>query len=188
MTAGTGVTGLLRAWNQGDVGAFEALLPLVYDELRRIARRHLGRERAGRTLQPTALVHEAYLRLVDASQVEWRDRLHFFAIASRVMRRVLVDAARSRRAGKRGGGVPVVPLDAERLAAADRMVHLVALDEALEALSAVDERKGKVVELRIFGGLSVAETAQAIGVSADTVTRDWQFATSWLRRELDRRA
>jgi RNA polymerase sigma factor (TIGR02999 family) len=187
MTADPGVTGLLRAWHEGDERAFEALIPLVYDELRQIARRHLGRERGGHTLQPTALVNEAYLRLVDARQVEWRDRLHFFAIASRIMRRVLVDAARARRASKRGHGAPAVALDPDRVAAAGRAPDLVALDDALEALSIVDARKGRVVELRVFAGLSVDEIADALDISSDTVTRDWQFATSWLRRELDQR-
>jgi RNA polymerase sigma factor (TIGR02999 family) len=182
--ADTGITGLLHAWRQGDEGAFETVLPLVYDELRRIARRHLGRERAGHTLEPTALVNEVYLRLVDARQVAWRDRLHFFALASRIMRRVLVDAARARQAGKRGGGVAVVPLEEGDARAAERGADLLALDDALEALAAVDARKGRVVELRVFAGLSLDETAEALGVSPDTVARDWKFATSWLRREL----
>ena len=184
----TGITDLLHAWRQGDARAFEAVLPLVYDELRRIARRQLGRERAGHTLEPTALVNEVYLRLVDVQQVEWRDRLHFFAIASRIMRRVLVDAARARQAGKRGGGAPFVPLEEGDVRAAERAAHLLALDDALEALAAVDARKGRVVELRVFAGLSLDETATALDVSPDTVTRDWKFATSWLRRELTGRS
>jgi RNA polymerase sigma factor (TIGR02999 family) len=179
-----GITGLLHAWRQGDERAFETVLPLVYDELRRIARRQLGRERAGHTLEPTALVNEVYLRLVDARQVEWKDRLHFFAIASRIMRRVLVDAARARQAGKRGGGVAMVPLEESDVRSAERAADLLALDDALESLAVLDARKGRVVELRVFAGLSLDETAAALGVSADTVTRDWKFATSWLRREL----
>jgi RNA polymerase sigma factor (TIGR02999 family) len=182
----TGITGLLHAWRRGDERALDTVLPLVYDELRRIARRHLGRERAGHTLEPTALVNEVYLRLVDARQVDWRDRLHFFAIASRIMRRVLVDGARARRAGKRGGGTPVAPLEEGDVRAAERAADLLALDDALEALSALDARKGRVVELRVFAGLSLEETAAALGVSPDTVTRDWKFATSWLRQELTR--
>jgi RNA polymerase sigma factor (TIGR02999 family) len=182
----TGVTSLLHAWHRGDERAFEALVPLVYDELRRIARRHLGRERGGNTLQPTALVNEAYLRLIDARRIDWRDRVHFFATASRIMRRVLMDAARARLASKRGGGVSLVPLDADRVAGTGRGADLVALDDALQALSRVDVRKGQVVELRVFAGLSVDETAEAQSISPDRVTRDWQFATSWLKRELDR--
>ena len=186
MAAETGITRLLLAWRQGDEQAFEGLVPLVYDELRRMARRHLGRERQGHTLQPTALVNEAYLRLLEARHIEWRDRLHFFAIAGRVMRRILVDGARTRHAGKRGGGIDHLEFDETRLGVVDRSVELLALDDALQALAAVDGRKGRVVELRVFGGLTVEETAAALGVSSDTVTRDWQFATSWLKRELER--
>ena len=187
MTADTGITRLLTAWRQGAPDALEALVPLVYEELRRIARRHVGRERSANTLQPTALVNEAYLRLADARQIEWRDRLHFFNVASRIMRRVLVDAARARRADKRGGDGPQVEFDEANIAAIDRGVALLALDDALEALAAADPRKCRVVELRVFGGLTVDETAAVLEISADTVTRDWKFATSWLKRELGRR-
>jgi RNA polymerase sigma factor (TIGR02999 family) len=185
MAAETGITGLLLAWRQGDTRALDGLTPLVYDELRRIARRHIGRERQGHTLQPTALVNEAYLRLIDARQVAWKDRVHFFAIASRLMRQVLVDAARAKGAAKRGGGVQPEPIDVDRLAV-ERSMDLLALDDALEALAAADARKARVVELRVFGGLSVDDTAAALEISADTVTRDWQFAVSWLRRELEK--
>ena len=181
----TGITRLLLAWRHGDEQALQALVPLVYDELRRIARRHLGRERPGHTLQPTALVNEAYVRLVDARDLSLKDRTHFFAIASRLMRQVLVDAARARHAEKRGGGVAPVELDADRFAV-ERSLDLLRLDDALEALAAADARKARVVELKVFGGLSVADIASALAISPDTVTRDWQFATSWLKRELER--
>jgi RNA polymerase sigma factor (TIGR02999 family) len=184
--ADTGITGLLHAWRKGDDQALQALAPLVCDELRRIARRHVGRERPGHTLQPTALVNEAFVRLVDARDLSLKDRTHFFAIASRLMRQVLVDAARARRADKRGGGIAPVELDADRVAV-ERGIELLRLDDALEALSRADARKARVVELKVFGGLSVAEIASALEISPDTVTRDWQFATSWLRRELERK-
>jgi RNA polymerase sigma factor (TIGR02999 family) len=183
LTPSGSVTGLLRAWRAGDGAALERLTPLVYDELRRIARRSLRRERAGHSLQATALVHEAYLRLVGAQAVEWQDRAHFFAMAARLMRRVLVDHARARARDKRGGGVTALALD-EAHAPIDQGRGLLALDDALHGLTALDPRRGRVVELRCFGGLSVAETAAVLGVSADTVMRDWKLARAWLRREL----
>ena len=178
------VTALLRAWRRGDRGALEQLAPIVYDELRRIARRHLRHERPDHSLQATALVHEAYLKLVDIREIDWQDRTHFFAMSARLMRRVLVDAARARGYQKRGGGAARVTLDDVRLPALGRNRDLVALDDALEALACVDERKCRVIELRFFGGLSVEETAAALQVSSDTVTRDWKFARTWLLREL----
>ncbi|MEO8484156.1 MAG: ECF-type sigma factor [Acidobacteriota bacterium] len=179
-----GVTELLLAWRAGDEQALDGLVPLVYEELRRIARRHLRREQPGHTLAPTALVNEAYLRLIDAQQVKWQDRLHFFAVASRIMRRVLVDAARAKRANKRGGSARRVTFDDRLAVSTERALDLVALDDALLALAAADPRKARVVELRVFCGLSVQEIASVIGVSTDTVTRDWKFVTSWLKREL----
>jgi RNA polymerase sigma factor (TIGR02999 family) len=178
------VTGLLQAWRAGDEAALERLTPLVYQELRRIARRSLRSEREGHSLQATALVHEAYLRLVDARHVDWHDRVHFFAMAARLMRRVLVDHARARRRGKRGKGAVPLPLTDAKGASLGKGEDLVALDDALRALATLDRRKSHVVELRFFGGLSVAETAAALSVSADTVMRDWKLARAWLRREL----
>jgi len=180
----TGITERLLAWRQGDARALAELMPLVYDELRRLARRHLRRERPGHTLQTTALAHEAYLRLVDANRVEWRDRLHFFGIASRIMRQVLVDAARTKAAGKRGGNAVRVTLVDVPAGDADQGLELIALDAALEALGKEDPRKARVVELRVFGGLTVQETAAVLKISTDTVGRDWSFAKSWLKRAL----
>jgi len=180
----TGITERLLAWRHGDEQALVELMPLVYDELRRLARRHLRRERPGHTLQATALAHEAYLRLVDANRIEWRDRLHFFAIASRIMRRVLVDAARAKAADKRGGGAEHVTLVDVPVGDPDEGLEVIALDTALEALAAADPRKARVVELRVFGGLTVQETASVLKVSTDTVGRDWSFAKSWLKRAL----
>ena len=179
----TNVTKLLQAWNAGDQNALERLLPLVYAELRRVAHNQLRREKPGLTLQPTALVNEAYLRLVQITHMTWKSRAHFFAMCSRLMRQVLVDAARARRVAKRGGGVIRVSLDADLLPARTAP-DVLALDEALEALEALDPRKCRVVELRFFTGLSVEETAEALDVSTDTVSRDWTFAKSWLFREL----
>jgi RNA polymerase sigma-70 factor (ECF subfamily) len=160
------------------------LIPLVHAELRRLARRQMGRERQGHTLQATALVNEAYLRLIDIRQVRWQNRTHFFAVSARLMRRILVDFARSRLYQKRGAGAPKVSLDEALLVAPGRGKDLVALDDALLALSAFDPRKGQVVELRYFGGLSVEETAETLHVSPDTVMRDWKLAKVWLLREL----
>jgi RNA polymerase sigma-70 factor, ECF subfamily len=178
------VTVLLRAWADGDAAAFEQLVPLVHRELHKLARVFMAAEGAGHTLQPTALLNEAYLRLIGGAHVEWRDRAHFFATSARLMRRVLVDVARSKRYLKRGGGAAMAPLDDAAEVAVDREPDLVALDLALEALAEIDSRKSRVVELRFFGGLSVQETALALEVSPETVHRDWQFAKSWLRREL----
>jgi RNA polymerase sigma factor (TIGR02999 family) len=180
------VTQLLLAWNGGDQAALESLIPLVYAELRRLARRAMARERPGHMLRTTGLVHETYLRLIDADQVEWQGRAHFFAIAARLMRRVLVDLARSRGRLKRGGAVQQVALDEALVVSQERDRELVALDDALSALTAMDERKGQVVELRYFGGLSVEETAEVLSVSPETVMRDWKMAKSWLLRELSR--
>jgi RNA polymerase sigma factor (TIGR02999 family) len=177
------ITELLVAWRQGDEDALDRLAPLVYKELRRLAQWQMRRERAGHTLQATALVNEAYLRLVDINRVEWQNRAHFFAIAGRQMRRVLVDAARARGNQKRGGDVQKVSL-AEGLCIPDRHEDVVALDAALEALTQTDERKARVVEMRFFAGLSVAEIAGVLNVSPDTVKRDWKLAKAWLGREL----
>jgi len=178
------VTRLLVAWGDGDEQAGAALMPLVYEELRRLASRHLDRERAGHTLQPTALVHEAYLRLVDQKKARWRNRSHFFAIAAQMMRRILVDYARARRFAKRGGGAYQAPLDEAIFVSDERAAHVVALDEALIELARFDERMSRIVELRFFCGLSVEETADALGVSPGTVMRDWTLAKAWLRREI----
>jgi RNA polymerase sigma-70 factor, ECF subfamily len=178
------VTNLLVAWGHGDAAAFEQLIPVVHAELRRIARRHMGHERDGHTLQPTALVNEAYLKLIDVRHVEWQDRAHFFAMSSRVMRRVLVDAARARGYQKRGAGAHRVTLEEGRVGAKEPPADVVALDDALTALAVIDERKSQVVEMRYFGGLSNEETAEALGVSVRTVKRDWTMAKLWLVREL----
>jgi RNA polymerase sigma factor (TIGR02999 family) len=177
------VTLLLRAWRRGDQDALDRLTPLVYDELRRRARHYLRGERPDHTLRPTALVHEVYLRLVGLDEVDWQDRQHFFALAARQMRRILVDAARARRYQKRGGGAVTVAFD-EDLAVSSHTPDLVALDDALELLAEKDERKVRVVELRFFAGLTNEEIAAALGISTDTVTRDWQMARLWLRRQL----
>jgi len=184
-TSGTHhVTELLVGWAGGDDAALDQLTPLVHQELRRIARRHMAHERAGHVLQPTALVNEAYLRLVDIRRVRWNDRVHFFAVAARLMRRILVDDARARGYQKRGGGRLQVTLDDQTLGTNDRSENFVALDDALTALAAVDPRRSRVVELRFFGGLSVEETATVLKVSPETVTRDWRLAKTWLLREL----
>jgi len=180
------VTRLLQAWRDGEQAALDELVPLVYDELRRLAARYMTRERPERTLQTTALVNEAYLRLVDMAQANWQNRTHFMAVCAKVMRRILVDQARARHAAKRGGAARPLELDEALAMAGGPGADLVAVDEALEALSAMDERKGRVVELRFFGGLSVEETAEVLQVSVETVMRDWKFAKSWLRREITR--
>jgi len=177
------VTALLLAWNKGDKSALEALVPLVYSELHRLARRYMRGERHGLTLQPTALVNEAFLRLVDLRRVRWQDRAHFLAMSSRVMRRVLVDVARTRASAKRAGGVQRVTFD-EELAAVKWSEDLVALNDALNRLAELDARRSQVVELRFFGGLDVEETAEALQVSTRTVKRDWRLARAWLVREL----
>jgi RNA polymerase sigma factor (TIGR02999 family) len=180
------VSRLLIAWSNGDEEAHEQLMPLVYEELRRLAHRHLGRERAGHTLQTTALVHEAYLRLIDQKEVRWQNRAHFFAVAAQMMRRILVDYARSRRFAKRGGGAQQVSLDEAMVVSNGRAADVVALDEALNALAEFDVRKSRMVELRFFGGLSIEETAEVLKVSPGTVMRDWTLAKAWLQRELRR--
>lgn len=177
------MTGLLLAWRAGDDEALGRLTPVVHQELQRIARRCLRGERAGQSLQATALVHEAYLRLIDAQNVDWQNRAHFLAIAARLMRRILVDRARSRRYQKRGGGALHVTL-ADGFVSSERSRDLVALDAALEELAEVDQRRCQVVELRFFGGLSVNETAAVLSVSPETVMRDWKLARAWLRRSL----
>ena len=177
------VTDLLLAWGQGDETALEQLIPAVRFELHRLARRHMRGERAGHTLQTTALVNEAYMRLVDLSRVRWQDRAHFFAMSARLMRRILVDHARARRVVKRGGGARTVPFD-DALVPDERGADLAALDDALQALAALDPRKCQVVEMRFFAGMSVEETSMALGVSPETVMRDWRVAKAWLRAEL----
>ncbi|MBX7187160.1 MAG: sigma-70 family RNA polymerase sigma factor [Vicinamibacteria bacterium] len=178
------VTGLLLQWGSGDEAAFNELIPLVHDELRRIARRCMAGERRAHSLQPTALVNEAYLRLVDVQRVNWQNRTHFLAMSARLMRRILVDVARKKRFQKRGGGAIRVTLGDAMAVAEGPDQDLAAIDDALHALAEVDERKARVVELRYFGGLSVEETASMLEVSDQTVMRDWKFARAWLSREL----
>jgi RNA polymerase sigma factor (TIGR02999 family) len=178
------VTQLLLAWRQGEQSALDKLIPLVHGELRRIARRYTMGERKGHTLQTSALLNEAYLRLIDTQKVNWQSRVHFFAIAAQLMRRVLVDHARARGYQKRGGGAFKVTLDEAMVGTQEKGAELVALDDALQALTEFDPRKGRVVELRFFGGLSVKETAEVLNVSEDTVLRDWRLAKSWLQREM----
>ena len=181
------ITGLLLAWSDGDRGALERLAPLVYQELHRLAKGYLRGERGGHTLQTSALVNEAYLRLIDAGQVRWQNRAHFFAVSAQQMRYILVDFARARLSRKRGGGAEQVTLDKALTVAAGHSAELVALDEALTALAKLDERQSKVVELRFFGGLTEAEIAEVLQVSPRTVSRDWSLARSWLLNELSRR-
>jgi len=180
------ITQMLRAWGQGDQAAVEAVLPLVYDELHRMARRYLARRQPGHTLQPTVLLHEAYLKLADQKGKVWSDRAHFFAVAARAMRHILVDHARTRQRDKRGGGGRRVELEEALVVSDERGAELIALNDALEALTRVDPRKSLVVELRFFGGLSEGEVAEALGVSEVTVKRDWRAAKLWLLRELSR--
>jgi len=180
------VTALLFAWREGNPAVQDQLFQLVYKDLHRVAARYMGREAPGHTLQATALVHEAYIRLIDIEQVHWQDRAHFLAVAARVMRRILVDSARARRYQKRGGGAPMISLDESILVAGDHGSDLVALDDALSALAVMDERKSRVVELRFFGGLSIEETAEVLEISSDTVLRDWKMAKVWLLREIKR--
>jgi RNA polymerase sigma-70 factor (ECF subfamily) len=177
------ITQLLQAWSEGDPSATENLIPLVYDQLRRLAGGFLSGERPGHTLPPTALVHEAYLRLVVGGHPKWQNRAHFFAIAARNMRRILVEHARAHRYQKRGGGLPTVSLDSIAEPAVERGTDLVALDDALRGLAEVDAEKARIVELRYFGGLSVTETAAAVGCSRATVLRQWRMAKAWLLRE-----
>jgi RNA polymerase sigma factor (TIGR02999 family) len=178
------VTRLLLDWRNGDAQAFEKLAPLVYRELHRLARRYRNKERRDHTLQVTDIVHETYLRLVDADGIDWQGRAHFYAIAARLMRRVLVDYARSHAFIKRGGGIHHVTLDEAQAASLEPDSDLVALDDALRRLADLDPRKAEVIEFRFFGGLTVEETAEVLQVSSDTVKRDWRLARSWLLREL----
>jgi RNA polymerase sigma factor (TIGR02999 family) len=177
------ISELLRAWSDGDQSALERLTPVVYDELHRLARHYLKGEQSGHSLQATALVHEAYLRLVDYERMEWQNRAHFFAVSAQLMRRILVEHAR-RHNLKRGGGIQHVPLEEAAVVSRDRSADLVALDDAMNALAQLDPRKVQVVEMRFFGGLSVEETAEVLKVSSVTVMRDWSTAKAWLHREL----
>jgi RNA polymerase sigma factor (TIGR02999 family) len=181
------VSRLLRAWSLGEKAAFDELMPLVYDELRRMAKRQWRGQRAGQTLDATALIHEAYLRLADQTEVRWQNRAHFFGVAAKAMRHIVVDHVRTRRAAKRGGAARRVPLDAVSVAI-ERPVDVVALDDALQSLAALDQRKSQVVELKYFGGLAVREIAEVLHVSEETVARDWRLARTWLLRELSKPA
>jgi RNA polymerase sigma factor (TIGR02999 family) len=182
------ITQMLVAWSHGDKAAFEKLVPLVSVELHRLAKRYMSRERPGHTLQTTALIHEAYLRLIDGAQVGWQDRTHFFAVSAQVMRRILVDFARSHQTLKHGGTICRITMDeAEAGVSQESDANVVAIDQALDALSTLDSRQSQVVELRFFGGLSLEETAEALKTSVATVRRDWTLARAWLRRELSRR-
>ena len=181
------VTGLLLAWRGGDEAALSRLIPLVERELHRIAQRCMAGERKGHSLQATALLNEAYLRLIDVQHVDWQNRAHFLAMAARLMRRVLVDSARAKHYKKRGGGAVRITLDEGLLVAGEAHPDLVAVDEALDALTKIDERRGRVIELRFFGGLTVEETAVVLQVSPDTVMRDSRLAKAWLMRELSNR-
>jgi RNA polymerase sigma-70 factor (ECF subfamily) len=181
--AGSDVSALLRAWSGGDQGALDKLTPLVYKELHRLAGRYMRRERAGHSLQTTALVNEAYVRLVDYKRMEWQDRAHFFAVSAQLMRRILVEHAR-RKNLKRGAGLQQISLEEAAVVGAGRTTNLVALDDAITALERLDPRKVRVVEMRFFGGLSVDETAEVLKISPVTVMRDWSTAKAWLHREL----
>jgi RNA polymerase sigma factor (TIGR02999 family) len=179
-------TELLRAWSQGDGSALDRLMPLVYEELHRLARRYMRQERPDHTLQATSLVNEAYLRLIDVNRVEWQDRAHFLAVAAQMMRRILVESARNRQRQKRGGGAVRVNLDDVQELPDSKERDLVALSDALSALATFDARMGQVVELKFFGGLTVEETAEVLNVSPETVMRDWKTAKAWLLREIRR--
>ncbi len=178
------VTQLLVNWSNGDQAALDKLLPLVNAELRQLARRYMRRENPGHTLQTSALVNEAYLRLIDQKHVQWQNRAHFFGIAAQLMRRILIDHARSHHYAKRGGGAIKVSLDEAAAVTEARAAELLAVDEALEKLTAMDARKGRIVELRFFGGLTEEETAEVMGISTPTVQREWRAAKAWLRRML----
>ena len=179
------VTLLLKKWSEGDETALEQLTPLVHDELHRLAHQHMRREGPGHILQTSALINEAYLRLVDQPQIRWENRGHFFGIAARLMRRILVDDARKRNSEKRGGSLIHVPLDEAASIAQEQAANVAALDEALQRLETIDERQGQIVELRFFGGLSIEQTAEVLKVSPGTVMRDWTFARAWLRIEMN---
>jgi RNA polymerase sigma factor (TIGR02999 family) len=178
------LTQLLIAWGNGDKAALDRLMPLVYDELHRLAHQYMRRELPGCTLQTSGLVNEAYLRLVDQTQIRWESRAHFFGIAARLMRQILVDEARRRRYAKRGGGAIQVNLDEATIVAQEQSTNVLALDDALKALEQIDSRQSRIVELRFFGGLSIEETAEVLKVSPGTVMRDWTFARAWLRNEM----
>lgn len=178
------VSQMLVAWGGGDRGALDELMPLVYEELRRLAHQCMNRERPGHTLQTSALVNEACLRLVDQKNIHWQDRAHFFGIAARLMRQILVDYARKRGYAKRGGSARQVPLDEAMVVSKERAADVVALDDALKSLAEIDPRKSQIVELRFFGGLSIEETAEVLKVSPGTIMRDWTLAKAWLRREM----
>jgi RNA polymerase sigma factor (TIGR02999 family) len=178
------ITRLLAGWSRGDRAAFDQLVPVVYDELHRIAGQRLQHERPNHTLQPTALVNEAYLKLIDQRQPHWRNRAHFFAIAATLMRRILVDHARSRAAHKRGEGLPAISLEQVDVPAPEPQMDVVALDHALERLASIDPRQSRLVELRYFGGLSIEETAEVLGISPTTISREWCSAKAWLYREM----
>jgi RNA polymerase sigma-70 factor, ECF subfamily len=178
------ITRLLKAWESGDAAALEQLVPLVYRELRRLARRRMRAENPGGTLQTTALVNEAYLRLVGATNLAWQDRVHFFAVSAQIMRRILVDAARSRVSARRGGPAPHLNLDENLDASPQRARELIALDDSLNVLAQMDPRKARVIELRFFGGLSVEETAEVLKISPQSIMRDWKLAKAWLISEM----
>jgi RNA polymerase sigma-70 factor, ECF subfamily len=187
LRSGHEITQLLKAWTAGDEQALEKLAPVVYQELHRVARRYMAGQKPGHPLQTTDLVNEAYLRLVNCSQMNWQHRAHFFAMSAQLMRRILIDIARSRGYQKRGGGVGSLSLDEAPTVSIEPDKNLVALDDALKELAAVDSRKSKVVELRFFGGLSIKETSEVLKVSVETVVRDWRLAKIWLLRELSER-
>ena len=178
------VTKLLKDWSAGDQSALDKLMPLVYDELRRLAHQHMRREKPGHTLQTSALVNEAYVRLVDQGEIQWKGRAHFFGIAARLMRQILVDRARRRNFAKRGGGAIRVSLNEATTVAQEQSASVIALDDALKNLEKTDQRKSRIVELRFFGGMSIEETAEVLKVSPGTVMRDWTFARAWLRNEM----
>jgi RNA polymerase sigma factor (TIGR02999 family) len=181
------VTGLLRKWRDGDESAMDQLLPIIHDALHRLAHQYVNRERRGHTLQTTALVNEAYLRLVDQHDVDWENRAHFFAVSAQVMRHILVDYARRRASGKRGGAYKHLTLDSEAIVSAERSAEILALDDALASLEQINPRGCKVVELRYFGGMNNKETAEVLRISETTVERDWRLAKAWLFRELQTR-
>lgn len=180
------ITELLIAWSGGDKKALDELMHIVYDELHRLAHHHLAKERQDHTLQTTALVNEAYMKLVDQKRVKWQNRSHFFALSSQLMRRILVDYARSRQYAKRGGGASALPLNEALIVTPERAAEMIALDDALTELAKHDERKARIVELRFFAGMNIDETSELLGVSPGTVMKDWTLAKAWLQREMDR--
>jgi RNA polymerase sigma-70 factor (ECF subfamily) len=184
-TGPQGVTQLLISWRNGDTAALDQLMPIVYEELRRLAKRYMGRERRDHTLETSALVNEAYLRLADQSTANWQNRAHFFAVAAQVMRNILIDHARSHHYEKRGGGAQKVSFDDALILTEERAAELVALDDALTSLAAVDPRKSKIIELRFFGGMNIDETAEVVGLSPTTVQREWRAAKAWLHRFIE---